>query len=191
MLKIGVDIDGVLTREDSISVWEKELTEYYNLKKKKGDLLSLKEKYELDMVEMINFYEDCTGKIASQIKAKKEACKFMKSISKNNSIYIITARTKTEHTKKWLYENNIDYDHLIHSHKKDLICNKYDIDIHIEDSPNIANLIAENTSTTVYLLETAYNKDADLNSKVYKVRNLKEVQKIIKGVVFHGNEQRW
>jgi len=196
LLKIGVDIDGVITNGD-FTPWKNAFIEYFGLNNEENieingfNIDEISKKHNIKQEELLNFYSDKTEDIVPKLKVNKKAVKYINKLYEENEIYIITSRTKTQRTYYWLKDNRIPFDDLIHNHNKDYVCNSLNIDIHIDDSINQVNSIAENSCIPVLLFDRPYNKNCELNSKVERVKSFKQIYKKIKGVKFSGSEQRF
>ena len=157
MMRIGIDIDGVLTNVEQFSIdyfskycFENNIEynigeSHYNISKTFG----VSSKQEDDFWDKyLEFY-------AVNEKARPFASEVIKKLKKDgHEIYIVTARWLTNRddsigqnmrkiVKKWLLENEIIYDKLIFSKglkekkRQEVIENK--IDLMIEDNPSNIN----------------------------------------------------
>ena len=172
-MRIGIDIDGVLTNIEQFGV--DYLSKYcvennidfnitcsnYNIAK----AFSIDNKYnDIFWKEYLMYY-------AINEKARPFASEVIKKLKdEGHEIYIITARwmtnrddaighTMRETVKNWLSENNIVYDKLIFSkaekeHKTNEIL-EYKIDLMIEDNPNNINELSKIVPVICY--NTGYN----------------------------------
>ncbi len=172
-MRIGIDIDGVLTNIEQFGV--DYLSKYcvennidfnitcsnYNIAK----AFSIDNKYN-DI-----FWKDYLMYYAINEKARPFAAEVIKKLKdEGHEIYIITARWMTnrdddvgnkmrETVKNWLSENNIVYDKLIFSkaekeHKTNEIL-EHKIDLMIEDNPNNINELSKIVPVICY--NTGYN----------------------------------
>jgi len=164
-MRIGIDIDGVLT---DIEKFQIEYGSKYFYKKNKK-IINYKGNETTDIFN-INLKEDdlfWNDAIKHYIKepARNYASEVIKKLKKEgNEIYIITARTsnltytddidtKKMHklVRKWLKKYNIYYDKLIFSKEDKLeICLENNIDIMIEDKPKNINDISKKIPVICY-----------------------------------------
>lgn len=174
-MRIGIDIDGVLTNVEQFSMdyFSKYCVENnikyqigdsnYYIAKTFGVPLSVENKFWEEYLEFYAIHEKARPFAAEVIKKLKE---------EGHEIYIITARWLSNRedsvgenmrnlVKKWLKENEIEYDQLVFSKAaKEKKCQEildYQIDVMIEDSPrNIKDL---SKIVPVICYDTNYNKD--------------------------------
>lgn len=174
-MRIGIDIDGVLTNIDQFTM--DYLTKYcvennieYDISNRNYNYcktFNISEKVETD------FWNKYLEDYSINEKARSFASEIIEKLKEDNhEIYIITARWFTnrddnignkmkEIAKKWLYENRIPHDKLIFSKSsqerktQEIIENK--IDLMIEDNPNnikeISNIIP------VICYDSEYNRE--------------------------------
>ena len=172
-MKIGIDIDGVLTNIEQFGV--DYLSKYcvendidFNITRSDYNIakaFNIEDKYN-DI-----FWSEYLLCYATNEKARPFADEVTKKLKEEgHEIYIITARWLTnrdddvgykmrETVKKWLSENNIVYDKLIFSkaakeHKSDEILENK-IDIMIEDNPN--NITELSSIIPIICYNTGYN----------------------------------
>ncbi|MDD3340903.1 MAG: hypothetical protein PHN72_01710 [Bacilli bacterium] len=173
-MRIGIDIDGVLTDVDRFSM------DYFN-------------KYLVDnnisyKIGTSHYNICCTFNVAEEVEdafwdeyldfytteehARPCASEVIKKLKKeNHEIYIITSRYLTDRNdqkgqmmrnavKKWLSDNKISYDKIIFSvekdNKKTKCCLDNNIDLMIEDKPG--NIMKLSTILPVICFDTNYNK---------------------------------
>lgn len=182
-MRIGIDIDGVLT---DIEQWQLDYGSkfYYEnyhsgIKNAKGyetnDIFDLS--VECDNIFWEKYFEDYSINIACRLFADEVIKKLKED---GNEIYIITARGSflshsatvmtIEENKnivlEWLKKNNIYYDKIIFSPEDKLdICIKNDISVMIEDKPANINKIA--TKIPVICFNAAYNETCS-GANIYK-----------------------
>lgn len=172
-MRIGIDIDGVLT---NIEQWQLDyLSKYYYEKLNK--IIVNSKAYDTD--DMFGVSAEIDKKIWNNAiwrYIKEPARPFANEIIKKfkedeHEIYIITARSSdlsyvdninTEqmqnYVKLWLKENDIYYDKIIFSPEDKLqICIDNKIDIMIEDKP--ANIEKISTKIPVIAYNANYNKE--------------------------------
>lgn len=174
-MRIGIDIDGVLTNIeqfviDYISKYCVENNIEYNITNSNYDYCKT---FNISKEVEMEFWNRYLEDYAVNEKARPFAAEIIKKLKENgHEIYIITARWLTnrdddignkmrERVKNWLYENRILYDKLIFSKAlkerkyQEIVENK--IDLMIEDSPNNINELANIIPVICYNAE--YNKD--------------------------------
>lgn len=171
-MRIGIDIDGVLT---DIEQWQldygsKVVFEQYHKEIINSDGYNIKEIFNVER----NLDDDFWREYLFEYSIKEPARKFSDEITKKlkedgNEIYIITARFLTdkedENGRKmrdivinWLKKYNIDYDKIIFSPEEKLdICLDNNIDLMIEDKVDNINTISE--KIPVICFDARYNKE--------------------------------
>lgn len=172
-MNIGIDIDGVLTDI------EKFIIDY-------GTKFSIEEKEDLeinqidyDEIKTFNWTQEQADKFwetyfleyAQNEPQRKFASNIINKLkNEGNKIYIITARNNyglpskyygkiQEITKKWLENQNINYDNIIFCENAEKLgkCQENDVQIMIEDSPkNIKNI---SSKIKVIKFDCKYNKE--------------------------------
>ena len=172
-MNIGVDIDGVLL---DLERFELDYGTKFCVEENLDIKMDVQEYYE---TRKFNWTEEQENKFWNRyiVKyfAETEPREFVTEIIKKlrkegNKIYIITARNESglpkeeygksqEITKKWLHENNIEYDKLIFVTDAEKLgqCIENDVKIMIEDSPiNIKNI---STQIPVIKFSCGYNEN--------------------------------
>lgn len=172
-MKIGIDIDGVLTDIESaiidygskfchdnnveykINIGEYDTNKILNISKNQED----------------NFWNRYLGEYVQTFPTRYFAKEVIDELKKKNEIYIITARNEyglskdlyghmQELTKKWLEKEGIYYDKLIFSQEdKREECIKNKIDIIIEDSPS--NIMLLKDVVHVFCYNNFYNQNIE------------------------------
>lgn len=178
-MRIGIDIDGVLTNIeqfvlDYISKYCVENNIEYNI----SDMnYEYSKTFNISREIELEFWNTYLEKYAVNEKARPFASEVINKLKEEgNEIYIITARwlsnrdddvgkNMREMVKKWLAENKIVYDKLVFSKaekekkSQEIIENK--IDLMIEDSPNNINELSKIIPVICY--NAQYNKDCSEN----------------------------
>ena len=169
-MNIGVDIDGVLT--DIIRYACDYGSKYFFKKYGKLDIninsWSLKDMFNVTDKEDKECWLTIVENYAINEPARPFASEVINKIkNEGNSIYIITARSADKWddvdgkmnniVKIWLENNKIVYDKLIFSKEKSKICEKYNIDIMIEDKTENINSISK--SLPVICFHENHNKE--------------------------------
>lgn len=173
-MKIGIDIDGVLTDVgrygiDYISKYCVENNIEYNIGKQDYDYYKT---FNISKNVENDFWNKYLESYAVNEKARPFASEVIERLKADgHEIYIITARWLTNRddalgnkmrdiVKTWLHENGIVYDKLIFSkakqEKKSQEIVENEIDIMIEDSPNNINELSKIIPVICY--DTEYNK---------------------------------
>lgn len=170
-MRIGIDIDGVLTNDDDYILDTTIKYCYENNLKLYDDPY----KYEYRKFdwndEILNEYRaQYFWKYVDEEPARKFASEVIKKLKEEgHEIYIITGRYKSvedsetgnimrNKIKNWLQNNNIVYDELVFTTAPkipDIKSRK--IDVMIEDSPKTIPVISEITHVLCY--DTRYNRD--------------------------------
>lgn len=168
-MKIGIDIDGVITNmeealldygtkycfENNIK-YEIDLSNYYE-----GDMFNISDE------NIEKFWNKYLGEYAQNYPTRKYASEVIKKLKVNNEIYIITARneyglsdelygTMQKIVKQWLEKNKIEYNKIIFTQDKLKECKENKIDIMIEDSPMIIEKLKD--TIKVFCFDATYNR---------------------------------
>lgn len=202
-MRIGIDIDGVLTNIEQFVI--NNLSKYcvknnveYKIDTNHYDYcktFNISKEIELD------FWKSYLESYAIQEKARPFAAEVIEKLKKDgNEIYIITARWFTNQddeignkmrkiVKNWLYENKIGYDQLIfskgHNERKVQEIVEHKIEVMIEDNPNnikeIANIIP------VICYHAGYNKDC-IGNQIIRCYSWYDIDSKINQLKRKGNE---
>ena len=182
MKKAVIDIDGVLNYypQTQIDYFNWRLgTEYKTLSEIKESLSYKDYKYYKTEYRMSGFKHNA--------KPSKGAKKLLKYLRSNNYlIYIITARelfkyNQLERTINWLNQNNLYYDYIYCTQKKDFtIFEKFGhIDLVIEDNcDNLEKIKKVNGKKCIYI-NVINNENINNKYKGYRVVELDEVIDIL------------
>ena len=186
-MKIGIDIDGVLTNTSEFMI---NCGKKYAQKIGKGKLI---DKDAYDVIDMfgwdeeitIQFWEENIFEYAKNNPAIPFASETIQKLQEEgNEIIIITARlfsnkldqkgTKMRRTvKQWLKENQIPYDKILFSKEdKELYCESYKVEIMIEDSPK--NIYELSKKRFVICMGMPYNKQVQ-GDKIIRCKDWKEI----------------
>lgn len=169
-MKIGIDIDGVLTDEHRyiIDYGTNYFTKNNIQYKLHNDIYDSKEIFEVTEEQYNEFWKENLLKYSEKILIRPFASEVINKLKKNNNrIYIITSRSFTTYeneykeqmqliVKQWLHKNNIIYDDIIFSSKKLEVCKELNIDLMIEDNPNNIQSISKYIPVLCY--DHPYNK---------------------------------
>lgn len=174
-MRIGIDIDGVLTN------FERWMIEYITKFACENNIEGIKNINAYTSDEIFGWSEEIDDKFwdkylihyATNEKARAFSGEIIQKLkNEGNEIYIITARYLTDTDSEegenmrnivfnWLKENNINYDKLIFSGEdKRRVCKDNKIDIMIEDSPkNIKEL--SKIVPNIICFDAQYNKECN------------------------------
>lgn len=174
---IGFDIDGVLTTPDS-RPWENELLAYFQLEPRPdsevGDLMG---RYGLTREQMLNFFHTRSHSVFPQLTMRDGANTLLQELkSLDFTIILITARTNSPETPKWLERHQIPYDLLVHEHDKLEPCLQHGLQLFVED--NYENARSISTTIPVLLMDTEYNRLEELPN-VHRVQHFTDVRNFI------------
>lgn len=174
-MKIGIDIDGVLTEEHSFILdygakWFDNKNIPYTVH---NNIYDSEKVFDVTKEEWKEFWKEHIFYYSKNIPVRPFASEIINKLKNENiEIFIITARYYTtyenEHTeemqrivKQWLDKNNIPYNNIIFSEEKAKICKKYGINLMIEDKPE--NILSISSEIPVICYDHLYNKN--LNNK--------------------------
>ena len=172
-MKIGIDIDGVLTDYFNFIVTYGIKFCYdngidYNISEEKyyeGETLHISNN------EVEKFWNQYLEFYCSKYSAREYSSEVIKKLKKNNEIHIITARNEEGlpedkvglmqiFTRNWLKDNNILYDKLeFISGSKVEYCLKNNIELIVEDSPT--NIKELSKHINVLCFNAPYNKNIE------------------------------
>ena len=175
-MRIGIDIDGVLT---NMANWQVDYGTKYCYTKNNGKLIKIDEYTSKKMFgwnENLDekFWEEHIFDYAKNEPMRPFANEIIKKLkNEGHEIYIITARTYTTEdskngrkmrkcVRKWLKKNKIPYTQIIYSgHNKVYACETLNIDIMIDDySKNLEML--KDTVKHLICYDDRYNEDLKL-----------------------------
>ena len=172
-MKIGIDIDGVLTDiarfigDYGIKFCYENNIEY----KIKDDEYYEEKSLGINVEQAEKFWNKYLEFYATQYPARIFAKEIIEKLKEEHEIYIITARnedglppelygTMKQMVKAWLQDNGIYYDKLIFSVGSKLTyCIENDVDVMVEDSPT--NIKDISTKIPVLCFDNPYNKDIE------------------------------
>ncbi|MBQ9012922.1 MAG: hypothetical protein IJ094_05075 [Bacilli bacterium] len=179
-MRIGIDIDGVLTDYEK---WQLDAGSKFFLKYNKN--IVVPDGYDSDTVFNVTkemdsaFWKEYLYDYAKNEPARKFAGEVIDILKeKGYEIYIITARYLTNKNdelgkqmrdivKEWLNENRINYDKIIFSPEDKFdICKDNSIDIMIEDKVDNINNISK--ILPVICFNASYNKSC-IGNNIYRV----------------------
>lgn len=190
LMRIGIDIDGVLT---DVEQWQLDFGGKFFSKFNKNVIN--KDGYEIAEIFNVSaeldeqFWDEYLYEYVTEEPSRKFANEVIKKLKeKENEIYIITARRftneNTEDGQKmrdividWLKQQEIVYDNIIFAPEDKLnICLENNIDIMIEDK--VENIEKISTKLPVICFNAGYNKDCK-NDNIYRVYNWYDIYNLI------------
>ena len=192
-MKIGIDIDGVLTDEqryvlDYGSAYFAQNNIQYKIH---DDIYDSKEIFEVSEDAYDAFWKEHIFDYSENINIRPFASNIIKRlVEENNEIYIITSRSYTTYenenklkmqrvVKEWLKRNKIKYNDIIFSREKDKICKELNIDVMIEDKPENVDKISKDIP--VICFSEGYNKKCT-GDNVYRAYSWYDVYNKIKEI---------
>ena len=192
-MKIGIDIDGVLTDEqryvlDYGSAYFAQNNIQYKIH---DDIYDSKEIFEVSEDAYDAFWKEHIFDYSENINIRPFASNIIKRlVEENNEIYIITSRSYTTYenenklkmqrvVKEWLKRNEIKYNDIIFSREKDKICKELNIDVMIEDKPENVDKISKDIPVICFNVE--YNKKCE-GKNIYRAYSWYDVYNKIKEI---------
>jgi len=161
-MKIGIDIDGVLTDLHShwLGMGSKFCYEHHieaNFDPTQYDHTNM---FGITEEQAKNLYQHSFHPYINTTPARMGAKEVMQALKEKHEIYIITARDNDEQTRQetitWLEKNEIPYDHIAFPGENKLpYCKENQIELIIEDSP--ANIQMLSKEIPVFCYYTPYN----------------------------------
>ncbi|MFW5889312.1 MAG: 5' nucleotidase, NT5C type [Bacillota bacterium] len=182
---IGIDIDGVITDENSLynrNIWHHYLCNYIGKEiKRKENIYNMYEAYDLPKKVLDNFLKDNLEKIYFELIPAKNAKEVLNELKeKDFTIILITARDKKYRkiTEDWLDKYDIAYDKLIHRVNKIPCAKEENIQLFLEDYQKNAELFLNN-DIEVILFDKKHNRESkDIKNK-YRVKNWMQAKSLI------------
>ncbi|MBG9767442.1 nucleotidase [Bacillus vallismortis] len=183
MLRLGIDIDGTITAQDTfvpylnrsfnLSISLDDMTDY--------DLTKLLHITQEEFWDWMNHNEAMIYKEAMLAQHAKQSLDLLKE--EHKLIFITARRTHlTTITYEWFDRQNIHYDHieLVGGHHKVDAVKNHNIDLFFEDHHGNAMMIAKEAGIPVILFNSPYNQ-LPIDSNIIRVSNwLEAVQWINK-----------
>ncbi len=167
-MRIGIDIDGVLT---DISKFYLDYGAKFAFENNIEPIIADPNEYEIEEILDLEkgahkeFWKKYDEFYTKKIYTREFAAEVIDKLkNEGNEIHIITARNPNEEqsetwTSDWLDDNNIHYDNLVFTDKKVEYCKENNIDLMIEDSVN--NILALSKVIPVVCLDNRYNKECE------------------------------
>ncbi len=186
---IGVDADGVLT--DLYSFYIREGKKYLNREPSNINGYDLKELFNITKKEECKYGLTILNKYCKKEQPRPYATEAIAKLNKQNcELHEITARKFTTEKsligkyyrylfEKWLKKNNFNFKSIEYCSEENsprdkfMACSKLNVDIMIEDKPDIALYLAEN-NIKVLLMDAPYNKALSHNN-IIRVLDWKDV----------------
>ena len=173
-MKIGIDIDGVLT---DISRFYLDYGAKFAFENNISTPLKPDE-YTLQEEIHKKFWEEYDEFYTKEKYTREFASEIIEKLKQKHEIHIITARNlvQEEWTRKWLEKNKIYYDNLAFTNKKLEYCKDNNIDLMIEDSTN--HILSISQIIPVICFDTSYNKDCE-GDNIIRCYSWYDIYKII------------
>ncbi|MDF4196976.1 hypothetical protein [Bacillus subtilis] len=173
MLRLGIDIDGTITAQDTFVPY---LNRSFNLS------ISLNDMTDYDLTKLLNITQEefwdwmnqnevIIYKEALLAQHAKQSLDLLKE--EHKLIYITARRTHlTDITYEWFERQNIHYDHieLVGGHHKVEAVKNHNIDLFFEDHHGNAMMIAKEAGIPVILFNSPYNQ-LPIDSNIIRVNN--------------------
>ena len=191
-MRIGIDIDGVLT---DIEQWQLDCGGKFFSKLNKS--VVNKDGYEITEIFNVSdeldsqFWNEYLYEYVTKEPSRKFASEVIKKLKDSgNEIYIVTARYLTDRNTEdgqrmrkividWLEQENIVYDKIIFAPEDKLqICLENNIDVMIEDK--VANIEKISTRLPVICFHAGYNKHCK-NDNIYRAYTWYDIYNLING----------
>lgn len=191
-MNIGIDIDDTIAKTSDIIDFyaEKYTTEILKRPFKLYDIdiidpMWAKYLYNWSSEEDSKFFDLYYESCMSEVLPKEDASTIINKLSKNNNIFIITARWDRKNhiiyqiTKNWLKENNIYYDNLFinHTDKRNIV-KENNIDLFIDDNLKTCEDIAS-LGVKVFMMNSRLNQTL-ISNKCERVYSWDEIYTKIK-----------
>jgi len=198
-MRIGIDIDGVLTNlEQFVMDNIPKYCDKNNIEYKICDInYDHSKTFNITKQQEMDFWNKYLESYAKNEKARPFASDIINKLKEEgHEIYIITARWLTNRddevgvkmrniVKKWLYENRVSYDKLVFSkaekEKKSKEIIEYKIELMIEDSPSNINEISNIIPVICYNAE--YNKEC-VGNKIIRCYSWYDIYIKIKDLIY-------
>lgn len=189
--KIGVDIDGVITTDFSMTIdmlnehfgtnfHPNEINDYYfeNFYESKG----FSKDEARSLLDEAFHNSEFLNKSAIILPMLTTLKKLSGMSSDPSGVTIITARpevTKAS-TKQYIDNHGISYHSIVHTADKRSYCREHNIRYMIEDSPRHANECA-NIGVGVFLIDYPYNRDVKATGKngIWRIEHPSEIPELI------------
>lgn len=169
-MRIGIDIDGVLTDEhnyilDNGSKYFSENNISYIVNR---NVYDSEEIFGVSEDEYNDFWKEYIFEYSKNIPIRRYASEIIRKLKDDgNQIFIITSRSFTTYenenkekmqclVKEWLNKNSVLYDEIIFTRKKADVCKEKNINLMIEDKPENIENISRKIPVIVY--DCPYNE---------------------------------
>lgn len=177
-LKIGIDIDGVIT--DFVEAFIEVVKEKYNRRFGEEDIgihdlyqvLGIREK---EALELINYA------LQRDLNPQKDAVEAINKLYKTHKIFLITARPKhtLDITKKWLKKHRVKYHRLIYLDEGSKHELEEDLDVVIDDHlKEIMRWVGK--VPTVIVFNHPWNKSLNVKEHFIRAYNWKDILEFLK-----------
>jgi Uncharacterized conserved protein len=177
-MRIGIDIDGVLTNEsDFIRDFGSKFCYENNIScNLNPSIYDSKETFGISENDYLKFWGEYLEYYSSLDNMRPFASEVIKKLkNEGHEIYIITARNFTNKqtefgekmrnmVKSWLKENKIEYDDIYFSEDKKHICESLKIDVMVEDKPE--KIIKVSEVSKVFCYNDYCNLDINIDNVI-------------------------
>ena len=173
-MKIGIDIDGVLTNLSEFQL-KKGLQFFKKIHNYHG--YEIKDIFNCNRIKQTEFWlKNIDYFNMPPRNGASELTYYLHS--KEYEVFIISARSELlkPYTQKWLKNNNIYYDTIIFSKDKLKTIKDNNVNIIIEDSPK--NILSLSKEIPVIFIQAPYNKTINIPN-TYQIASFNEIYDII------------
>lgn len=180
-MRVGVDIDGVLA--DSLSLWVKELNQYFKQDRslQQIQLHDVGRIYGITGEEMRRFLYERGRFLMTSPEPIAGASYYLNLLKNSHDIFIVSARDERygRETREWLYKNGLPYDEilLLGSHDKREACLSNELNVLIEDTLRISEEVSA-VGVPVLLMDAPYNQGL-LPRLVCRAHSWQDIYRII------------
>ncbi len=183
-MRIGIDIDNVITNTDEYLIEKAKLYNSLNniSYRIKENPTSLSDMFSWDKDILMDFENKYLRLMNKEVSCKKDVLSTLNKLKKDgHQIILITRRGKwhyldcREITIKWMKENNIIYDKLITDvDDKSIVCSSEKIDLFIDDDPTNCMMVSSKGIKT-YIFDSLFNRHVHLYERINNWDELFEI----------------
>lgn len=188
-LKFGIDIDGTVTKPDSIVPF---LNKDFGLKLTLKDIkqYDLSVHVDIPRAEFSKWWLQNEAIIYKESPMSEEAENVLQDWEKQHDLIFISARSRHLHdiTEEWFKKQGLPFHHieLIGTHDKISAAKQFEIDIFFEDKHDNAVQICEECKIPVILFNTPYNQEP-VPEGVIRVNNWQQAKTWVDGWLQNKN----
>lgn len=181
-MKIGIDIDGVIT--DFVSEFNKSVKNRYGVNMSEQNIRE-HDLYKILGIPAKELQDIVMEVFPKDLDPQPHAIESIKELSKNHEIYIITAREPEtlDLSEKWLKNHEVPYKRLAFMKEGDKhkFIQEDDLDIVIDDNlKEITNWIG--IVPHIIVLDHPWNQSLNVKNYFYIAKDWKEIMSIIKKI---------